>query len=179
MSLKAYRYDLLIYLCNRVVAEWPSARLRRWFYRRIMKIQLDEGVHFLSGCWFDARGNCTIGENTVINQGCRLDNRGGIQIGSNVSISTETHILTADHDIQDPECGGRQGKVVIGDYVFIGSRATVLPGVTIGEGAVVAACACVTKDVPPYTVVAGVPAKVIKERNRNLNYQTGYDRHFF
>jgi maltose O-acetyltransferase len=143
-----------------------------------MKIDIAKSVHILSGTWLDTRGNLTIGENSVINQRCRLDNRGGIEIGANVSISAEVHIITADHDVQHPACIGRVAKVVIEDYVFIGSRATILPGITVGKGAVVAACACVTKDVPPFSVVGGVPAKVFKARNQNLDYKTRYDRHF-
>ena len=179
MNLKAYRFDALLYICNYIVAVFPSSRIRHLFYKRLMKIDMANSVHILSGTWLDTRGNLTIGENTVINQRCRLDNRGGIEIGANVSISPEVHIITADHDVQHPKCIGRVAKVVIEDYVFIGTRATILPGITIGKGAVVAACACVTKDVPPYTVVGGVPAKVFKVRNPNLDYKTSYGRHFF
>jgi maltose O-acetyltransferase len=178
MNLKSYRYDALVYLCNRVVAYFPSARLRLMFYRRVMKIDIAPGAFLLSGIWFDNRGNCSIGKNTVINQGCRLDNRGGIFIHENVSISPEVHLITADHDVESPKCAGRRAPITIRKLAFIGSRATILPGVEIGEGAVVAACACVTKDVEAYTVVGGVPAREIRKRNRNLDYETFYRRHF-
>jgi maltose O-acetyltransferase len=177
--MKAYRFDALLYFCNIIVAVIPSARVRHVFYKRAMKINIAKSARILSGTWLDTRGNLIIGENTIINQRCRLDNRGGIEIGANVSISAEVHIITADHDIQHPMFIGRTAKVVIEDYVFIGSRATILPGITIGKGAVVAVGACVTKDVPPYTVVGGVPAKIFKTRNPNLDYQTYYGRHFF
>ena len=179
INWKAYRYDGLLYFNNYIVAIFPSARLRLLFYKWVMKIDTGKSVYILSGTWMDCRGNLKIGNNTVINQRCRLDNRGGIVIGSNVSISPEVHIITADHDVQDSMCVARTGKVIIEELVFIGSRATILPGVTIGKGAVVAACACVTKDVAPYTMVGGVPAKFIKERNKNLKYTTEYGRHFF
>jgi acetyltransferase-like isoleucine patch superfamily enzyme len=89
------------------------------------------------------------------------------------------HIITADHDIDSSNFEGRKHAVHIKKYAFIGSRATILPGVTIGEGAVVAACACVTKDVPAYAMVGGVPAKVLRFRSWNLSYNTRYIRHFF
>ena len=178
MSLKAIRYDALMYFCNRVVANFPCARVRHFFYRSVMRIDIAPGAWLLSGIWFDTRGNCSIGKNSVINQGCRLDNRGGIRIEENVSISPEVHLITADHDVDSPKCAGRQAPITICKLAFIGSRATILPGVTIGEGAVVAACACVTKDVDPYTVVGGVPAREIRKRNRNLDYETFYRRHF-
>lgn len=178
MSLKALRYDALIYFCNRIVANFPAARLRHFFYRSVMRIDIAPGAWLLSGIWFDTRGNCAIGKNSVINQDCRLDNRGGIFIRENVSISPGVHLITADHDIDSPRCAGRQAPITIEKLVFIGSRATILPGVTIGEGAVVAAGACVTKDVDPYTVVGGVPAREIRTRNRNLDYETYYRRHF-
>jgi acetyltransferase-like isoleucine patch superfamily enzyme len=180
INWKAYRFDALLYFCNYIIAVFPSARVRHVFYRKIMHVKMDRGAHIMSGVWLDCRGNLTIGEKSVINQRCRLDNRGGIKIAKNVSISPEVYILTADHDIQHPAGIGRTNNVVIGEHVFIGSRATILPGVNIGEGAVVAACACVTKDVPPYSVVAGIPARVIKQRNRNLlPFETTYARHFF
>jgi maltose O-acetyltransferase len=178
MSIKAIRYDALMYFCNRVVANFPCARVRHFFYRSVMRIDIAPGAWLLSGIWFDTRGNCSIGKNSVINQGCRLDNRGGIRIEENVSISPEVHLITADHDVDSPKCAGRQAPITICKLAFIGSRATILPGVTIGEGAVVAACACVTKDVDPYTVVGGVPAREIRKRNRNLDYETFYRRHF-
>lgn len=179
MIFKQIRFDALIYFCNFIIANFPSSHIRMFFYKTVMKIDLRSNVKIMSGAWLDTRGNLTIGENTVINQRCRLDNRGRIEIGSNVSISPEVHIITADHDIQHPKCIGRKAKVTIGDYVFIGSRATILPGVSIEKGAVIAACACVTKDVPAFTIVAGVPARPIKKRNTDLQYKTDYGRHFF
>ena len=178
MTLRAFRFDLLIFICNRVVSVFPGSRLRMLFYRRVMQLKMGEGVNILSGTWIDCRGNFEIKGNCVINQNCRLDNRGGISIGLNVSISPEVHLITADHDMDDPLGGGRTGEITIGDFVFIGSRATILPGVTIGEGAVVAACACVTKDVPEYTMVGGVPAKEIRKRPRGMTYTAEYCRHF-
>ena len=178
MNLKSYRFDALIYVCNRMVAHFPSSGLRHFFYRCGMKFDIAPGAFLMSGIWFDTRGNCLIGKNSVINQDCRLDNRGGIFIRENVSISPGVHLITADHDIDSPRCAGRQAPITIEKLVFIGSRATILPGVTIGEGAVVAACACVTKDVEPYTVVGGVPAREIRKRKRDLYYETYYRRHF-
>lgn len=178
MNLRAVRFDFLIFLCNRIVSVFPSSRARMFFYRNVMLLKMGKNVSILSGTWIDCRGNLEIMDNCVINQDCRLDNRGGISIGSNVSISPEVHLITADHDMDDPIGSGRLGKITIGDYAFIGSRATVLPGITIGRGAVVAACACVTKDVAEFTVVGGVPAKEIRKRNRDMAYTSEYSRHF-
>ena len=179
MNLKACRYDALLFVCNLLVANFPSARLRHTFYRQVMKIQLSPGAHLMSGIWFDARGTCHIGRNSVINPRCRLDSRGGLYIGDNVSISPWVHLITADHDIDDKDFKGRLRAIRIENRVFIGSRATVLPGVTIGEGAVVAACACVTRDVAPYSLVGGVPAREIRKRAKSLDYELNYSRHFF
>ncbi|WP_228052460.1 acyltransferase [Nodosilinea sp. LEGE 07298] len=119
-----------------------------------------------------------MGDNSVINQKCCIDNRGRIEIGKNVSISPEVCIITADHDLQNARFVGRIRPVFIDDYVFIGMRALILPGVKIGEGSVVAAGAVVTKDVLPYTIVAGVPAKLISMRKKDLNYTINYKRFF-
>jgi maltose O-acetyltransferase len=130
-------------------------------------------------CTFDSAGGLVIGRNSTINSNCRLDTRGTISIGDNVSISSDVIILTADHDLDAPDFCGRNRAVVINDYAWIGTRAMILPGVTIGKGAIVAACALVSKDVAEYDVVAGVPAKVVKNRPKsNLEYNSYYSRLF-
>jgi acetyltransferase-like isoleucine patch superfamily enzyme len=173
------RFDALLYVCNRLVACFPSGRIRRYFYRRAMRLDIAPGVRILSGLWLDCRGKCRIGPHTIINQNCRLDNRGGIEIGANVSISPDVHILTADHDLSSPDFAGRELPVRIGDRAFIGSRAIILPGVTLGEGCGVGAGSVVTKDVAPGAIVAGAPARVIGHRPDNLRYDSMYRRSFF
>jgi maltose O-acetyltransferase len=110
----------------------------------------------------------------VINRDVLLDGRAGLRIGHNVSISEGTALFTLDHDPQSPTFERRGAPVIVGDRVFIGARAIILPGVTIGEGAVVGAGAVVTRDVPPYTIVTGAPARPIGERRRDLTYTLDY-----
>jgi acetyltransferase-like isoleucine patch superfamily enzyme len=98
-----------------------------------------------------------VGENVVIRGG------GGISIGNDVLIAAGASIISQEHPIEPPRWGRVVSKAVrIGNEVWIGVNAVVLPGVTIGDGAIVAAGAVVTRDVPPYAIVAGVPAKVIR-----------------
>ena len=117
--------------------------------------------------WFhgpreNRRRGVAIGRNSRINRDCTLDVRCGLTIGENVSISPEVMILGLSHDYNDPGFSSLDaGRVTIEDYVWIGTRAMILPGVTVGRGAVVAAGSTVTKDVAPMTVVAGVPAKPV------------------
>lgn len=91
-------------------------------------------------------------------------------MGDDISIGPEAAVLTLSHDPQSAQFSDKGGAVEIGDRAWIAFRAIILPGVTIGEGAVVAAGSVVTKDVPPFTIVAGVPAKEIGKRNADLNY---------
>ena len=112
----------------------------------------------------------SIGAHTCINKRCVVDGRGGVSIGNNVDIAQDVCIWTEQHDYNSPVYASVCKSVVIEDYVWVASRATILPGVTVGVGAVVAAGAVVTKDVPPYSIVAGVPAKVIGTRNTDLHY---------
>tara|TARA_R110002049_G_scaffold4601_1_gene31695 strand:- start:88742 stop:89284 length:543 start_codon:yes stop_codon:yes gene_type:complete len=179
INFKSLKFDVLLYVCNRIVNHLPFHLVRELFYRRVMGFEIGRTSAILMGSWFDGRNNLTIGNHVVINQNCRIDNRGGISIGENVSISPEVHLLTADHIINSPTFEGRTRPIVIEDFVFIGSRATVLPGVTLGRGAVVAACAVVTKDVAPYSIVAGVPAEPIGARTESLHYTLEYRRFLF
>lgn len=98
---------------------------------------------------------------------------GGVIIGNNVDIAQEVNIWTEQHDYNSPDFVSIEKPVVIEDYAWIASRATILPGVTIGRGAVVACGAVVTKDVPPLCIVAGVPAKQIGIRKDVFNYKLG------
>lgn len=122
------------------------------------------------GFWAVSPWKMTIGKSSVVGDHAILDARGGLTIGENVNLSTNVAIWTGQHDYQSPEFAYEEAPVRIGDYAWISFRTTLLPGVTVGEGAVVAAGAVVTKDVPPYTVVAGIPAKIIGTRNRDLRY---------
>jgi len=172
------KFDLLVFLTNRIVAYIPIRRLRLAYYRAVLDLQIGRGTFIFMGAWFDSRHGFTIGANSVINQNCRLDNRGGITIGSGVSISADVAILTGDHDIQSRDFAGRSRPVHIGDHAFLGTRCVLLPGVTIGTGAVVAAGAVVARDVEAYTIVAGNPAKKIGDRTRDLAYEIHYSRLF-
>jgi len=123
----------ILFLCNHVVGHFPSHAVRRWFYRAVMRFEIGKRAFIFMGAHFDSRGDFKLGDHSTINRGCRLDNRGGLEIGSNVSISAEVCILTADHDPQSASFAGRTKPVRIGDQVFIGTRAMILPGVTIGR----------------------------------------------
>lgn len=174
-------YDGLLFIANRVISCVPSHFVRRVFYRRVMKFCLGSSSYIFMNVWFDAKGqgSFVMGHHSVVNQNCRLDNRGTIIIGNNVSISADVTILTADHNLQSSTFESRCRQVAINDYVFIGTRALLLPGITIGTGAVIGAGSVVTKDVPPYTIVAGCPAREVGRRNvASFEYSAGYFRNF-
>ena len=136
--------------------------LREMFSRLIGK-NVDEKFALFPPFYTDYGQNITIGKNVFINSGCCFQDQGGIEIGDNVLIGQQVVIATVNHDFMPKRRANMlPAPVKIGDDVWIGARATILPGVTVGSGAVIAAGAVVTKDVPENTVVAGVPAKIIK-----------------
>jgi maltose O-acetyltransferase len=171
MLLRQWLHSFVqIYL--KLIAYTPSQFVRRNALRAA-GAKIGQGVLFYHGFeiyhpWkVHIGGNCSLGFHVVI------DGRGGLSIGSNCNISSDVAIWTAEHDIQSPDFRYVAEPVTIGDYAWISHRAIILPGITIGPGAVVAAGAVVTKDVAPYTIVAGVPATKIGDRNRNLKYDPG------
>jgi putative colanic acid biosynthesis acetyltransferase WcaF len=87
-------------------------------------------------------------------------------------------VYTRQHDIDSPDFAEIGAPVEIGDYAFVGSHAIVLPGVAIGRGGVVGAGSVVTRDVEPYTLVAGAPARFVRRRSQELNYELGYAKRF-
>lgn len=163
----------------------PFHHVRRFFYR-LAGIQIGSGstVHMMARI-YDPRF-ITIGNDTIIGEKASLDGRkqlpnsqGGLHIGDHVDIASEVMIWTSEHDITDPSMKAIEERVIIEDYVFIGPRAIILPGVKVGKGAVIAAGAIVTKDVEPLAIMAGVPAKKINTRPENaLGYTLGRARWF-
>lgn len=156
----------------------PIHFLRRLIYR-MGGIRIGHGSAVHMGARFYDPRHITIGEDTIIGENVVLDGRAKLSIGGHVDIATEVMIYNSKHDVDDEYFLAVDSPVFVGDYVFIGPRAVVMPGVKIGKGAIVAAAAVVTKDVPPYAVVAGVPAKIIGERKlKDLHYALGRPRLF-
>ncbi|MDE6398761.1 MAG: sugar O-acetyltransferase, partial [Clostridiales bacterium] len=124
---------------------------------------IDGGFRLFPPFYTDCGRNIKVGKDVFINSGCCFQDQGGIEIGDGAFIGQQTVIATLNHDML-PDCRGDMfpKPVKIGKRVWIGAHATILPGVTVGDNAVIAAGAVVTRDVPPDTVVAGVPARAVK-----------------
>lgn len=125
--------------------------------------KVDDTFRLFPPFYADFGKNITIGKDVFINSGCHFQDQGGITIGDGSLIGHNVVLATVNHDL-DPKNNRKNhyAPIIIGNHVWIGSNATVLPGVTIGEWSVVAAGAVVTKDVPPFTVVGGLPARILK-----------------
>ena len=193
--------DFWVYLAT-LTGNIPSHTIRLFLYRYFFRVKIgsDSSIHWL--CRFNQPSGVSIGHNTVIGNDAFLDGRMKrdwhgkkpnvfsyiqallfpteypVSIGNNVSIASEVRIFTMEHDIDDPDFKEIGAPVIIEDYVVIGTRVTILPGVKVGKGAVIASGAVVTHDVASYTVVGGVPAKFIKDRSQNLRYTLKFSRLF-
>jgi acetyltransferase-like isoleucine patch superfamily enzyme len=150
---------------------WIPNKCLRTLYLRIFIKRIGENSCFLRNIQIRKPQNIEIGNNVVVNRSVLLDGRGGkIIIGNNVDIAQETNIWTLEHNVHDDYHVTYGGDVIIDDYVWIASRCTILPGVRIGVGAVIATGSVVTKDVESMSIVGGVPAKVIGQRRSQLKY---------
>lgn len=168
---KLFMIRVLQYLTNNVISHVPSFAVRRSWYRRILGAQIGPcaGIHLGCHIWYYGPGQVrrsgfALGAYSRVNRNCTIDVRGPLAIGENVSISPDVTILTASHGVNDPQFRVEVRPVVIEDHAWIGTRAMILPGVTLGRGSVVAAGSVVTRDVPALTIVAGVPAKPVADR---------------
>ena len=154
------------------VSRIPSFTLRKLSYR-LKGVNMGKNITFHYGLELRDPQKLYIGDGTIIGDNVLLDARSGLKIGNNVNFSSNASVYTLQHNYRSAtfDCQfDRPLNVEIGNRAWIGSNVVILPGVAIGEGAVVCAGAVVTKDVPPYSVVAGIPAKQIGERPRNLQY---------
>lgn len=159
------------------VGRVPSHQLRRAVYRRAgMSLPSTSSIHWRAE--FYAPEGIVVGEHCTIGDSAFLDGRSGLTIGDNVNLGSHVTIYTREHDVDSPDFAETGAAVHVADYAWISSHAIVLPGVSIGRGAVVAAGAVVTKDVEPLSVVGGNPATHLRYRNDDLRYRLGYAKRF-
>lgn len=155
----------------------PSHHIRDFIYRNIFLVRMKKTSVIYYGAEIRGPYNLILEEGSIIGDKAVLDaRRGYIKIGKNVQLGNEVNMWTGSHDMNDPwfrSIPGKRGPIEIDNYVWIGPRATILNSIKIGEGAVIAAGAVVTKDVAPYSIMAGVPAKKIGVRNNRLYYKLG------
>lgn len=171
--LMAIRFGLIWWLVNSFLSSVPSINLRR-IGLKLLGMDVAKNVRFYQGFHIRNPKGISIDTGTSVGPKVLLDGRKGLKIGKNVVIAYEAIVWTLNHDYNDIHFCGKGAHVEIGDFAWICSRSIILPGVKIGEGAIVASGAIVTKDVPPYAIVAGVPAKKIGDRERK-SYDYGYD----
>lgn len=166
------------------------SKIRTLYYKYRHRIKIGEGTIFRGSCEIISEGKTEIGKNCVIspwavfrewggyikignncsiNSFCHISGNGGVEIGDDVRIATQCVIISANHkfsrvDIPITKQGETADKIVIEDDCWLGAGVKVLAGVTIGRGSVIGAGSVVNKDVPPYSVLVGVPGKVVKKR---------------
>lgn len=168
---KIFRYGAGRFLLYNV-STLPSNHLRKYIYKALgAKIAPNVVFHFRTEIRFPFK--LTIGKGSIIGDNALLDARNSLTIGENVNLSSNVSIYTEQHDHRDPlfRCfTDRKMSIEIDNRAWIGSNVIILPGVHIGEGAVCCAGCVVTKDVEPFTVVAGIPAKKVGDRPKNIIY---------
>ena len=169
-SFGVYAYGFISMLCN-FTGHIPVQTIRMALYRWLFKVKAGRGTNIYRACELRSPWRIRIGEGTSIGDHCILDGRAGLVIGSSVNLSTGVWIWTQQHDKDDRHFKVVGKGVIIEDYAWLGGRVIVLPGVRIGRGAVVASGSIVTKDVPPYAVMAGMPARKVGERSQDLDYR--------
>lgn len=162
----------------RWIGHIPFHSIRKFLYALSgMKVGKGSTIHMWANFFYPP--NISIGDDTIIGDHVFLDGRATLKIGNHVDIASQVLIYNSEHDINTDDFKPVDSPVKIGDYVFIGPRAIILPGVRIGKGAVVGAGAVVTKDVEEFAIVGGVPAQVIGERKiKDLHYLLGRARWF-
>jgi acetyltransferase-like isoleucine patch superfamily enzyme len=165
---------IAIWLFNKILRILPGHKLRiGWI--RLFGARVDDGTALHYGCYFTRPGRFRIGRGGTINFGCYLDTRGTIEIGDHVMIGHRVRIYTAGHRVDDPNFIGFNEGVKIKTHAVVFPNVQIMPGVCIGNGAVVLTGSVVTKDVQDHAIVGGNPARFIRKRSDCLTYAHDYD----
>lgn len=175
--IKEYIISLVEYV-GLIIGYVPIHSLRLFYYRVFLNVKIGKNSSIHRCCQI-RRGKIEIGDNVIIGENALLDGRSGLYIGNNVNFSSNVSVYTLQHDYNSPTFAAVGDKVYIRDNAWVSSNTVILPGVTINEGAVVAAMCLVNKDVPEYTLVGGVPFKILKSRSRKIDYKLEYHKPFF
>lgn len=157
---------------TRLIFGLPRFRLfnpLKKFFLQLVGAKFGKRTVFYPGVWIQPGMNLSVGDDVDFALDVLVTTKGGVTIGDRVLIGYRTAILSSNHNLPAKPnrvfgAGHTYASVVIEDDVWIGCNVTILPGVTIGEGAVIAAGSVVTKDIPPFVIAGGIPAKIIKER---------------
>ena len=165
---------LVYYVFNSWVTYLPIHFIRVFYLRRLMRIRVGRNSFIHMGCVFYE--HVSIGRNSIIGRSCHL--LGNITIKDNVSITAQSYIFSSSHYKDSPTFEAYTRPVLVEDYAWLGARAMVLPGVTIGRGGVLGANSTASKDIPEFAVYAGLPARQIGVRSRDLTYTLAYSPFF-
>ena len=171
--LKGCKAGFVWWLTNSFICNFPSNHIRL-FILKLFGMKIHGSVKFYEGFHIRSPHKIIIENGVSIGPHVLLDGRMGLHINKSAVLGYECIIWTLNHDYNDVNFCGKGAPVEIGPYAWICSRSIILPGIKIGEGAVIASGAVVTHDVPPYSVVAGVPARIIGRREEK-EYQYGYN----
>lgn len=164
---------ILVAFLNFTKDFFPYPLRNLWLFMFGIRVHVTSSIH--RQCRFFHIGKFSLGRNSTVNFGCYLDNRRGIKIGDNTAIAHDTKIYTLGHNIKSSHLETKGSPVKIGDNVFIFANVLVMPGIEIGDGAIVLPGSVVTKSVDPFTIVGGNPAKFISKRDKKIDYITKYN----
>ena len=170
--------NLYLAFWNSFFCYFPSYFVRNFVLRYCYFVNMGSNVNIHSGVKLLKPWNISIGNSVNVQMNSLLDGRGGLSIGNNVDITLGVKILTQQHCLQDGLYTTESKPVVINDNAVLGSFCLLLPGVTVGEGAVVGAGSVVPRSIPSWKIAAGNPAVIKKDRNTEINYNVGFKRYF-
>ena len=160
-------YQEALRICMEINTRYHEPAELRKIMSRLIGKDVDESFRLFPPFYTDFGKNISIGKNVFINSGCHFQDQGGIEIGDGALIGHNVVFATINHSL-DPSENRKNyyAPIKLERNVWVGSNSTILSGVTVGEWSVIGAGSVVTKDVLPYTVVAGVPARMIKKIER-------------